>query len=648
MRHVFFALGLCTLLALHATHASQMQKPARNAAARPDLLLQISHNASVRSIAISSDRRLLVSGSEDNTVRVWNVETGVLIRSLTGFPLGVLAVALSPTSQWIAAAGQSGVVRIFETSTGATVRTLSGHSELVTSVKFSADNRLLVSTSWDHTVKVWDVRTWAPLRTWKTSDYLDDADFSPDSRTVAAGGWDGAVRVWDVATGAEQHILRSEATHVGKVAFSPDGARLATLDFTAPGNRGLLRSPRVRVWRLNPPAEVKHFDVRDGAGFSFSPDGQRISAFSGITNGGYSGIPFAADLRLQSWLIDSGREESTVAVPVIAGPGPHRPSESSFSPDGSLLAVGTSRGELTLWDTRARQVLSRLPRDPNPIVSPFAVTFSRDRRLIGIGLENGAVNLWDVAAGEVIRSFAGHEGRVRALAFGPRDEWIVTSGDDGFVRMWDVSSGALIRENKTEGYFSALSNDGSWFVSASDYGDTLKVWDARTGTLRRTLRPVPNGSRALAISPDDSRVCATSGKMIRCWNAATGVSLLEFEGASSVAYGLTFSPDGRQLAGGIARVLKVWDAFTGAELLRMPSAAGSVDVVTFLDPNHIISGGANTAKLWSLTKGTLVRTFAGHTSGINALALEAVDDCSSRAPTTARRASGRSRLDASS
>jgi WD40 repeat protein len=109
-------------------------------------------------IAFSPDGLQLATGSEENTVKVYDVQSGRALQTLRGHTADVHTVAFSPgDGRRIASAGEDSTVKIWDARTGRLVRSFRGHAALVSSVAFSPDGRTLYSGSRDHTVKSWDL-----------------------------------------------------------------------------------------------------------------------------------------------------------------------------------------------------------------------------------------------------------------------------------------------------------------------------------------------------------------------------------------------------------------------------------------------------------------------------------------------------------
>jgi WD40 repeat protein len=119
------------------------------------VLTLMGHAHIVRSLVMSADAKILVSGSRDQTIKVWNLETGELIRTLKGHRDEVCAIALSPDEQIIASGSADKTIKLWHLRTGELLATFTGHTHTVTAVAFTASGEMLVSGSLDKTIKIW-------------------------------------------------------------------------------------------------------------------------------------------------------------------------------------------------------------------------------------------------------------------------------------------------------------------------------------------------------------------------------------------------------------------------------------------------------------------------------------------------------------
>jgi len=330
---------------------------------KPTVTKLSGHTRDVNSVSWSPSGTQIVSGSNDDTLRIWDVASGTELKTLSGHEDTIYSVSWSPDGTQIASSS-GGVmgngdnsVRIWDAASGVEISRLSGSVWEVSSVDWSPDGRYVVSGSINmngknSTVRVWDVTNgaeWSHL-----PDYVFSAwsvSWSPDGRHVAIGsggllgGGETVVLVWDV-------VDRQEVTHLFKnreldtpirfrstpiyssdsVEWSPDGTQLA-----ASTNR------TVRIWDFASEKQVKNLSGHENRveGVSWSPDGSQIAA--GFGN--YSSDRDATlDGAVYIWDVASGERVDRLWVSNTGV------ESVSWSPDGSQIVFGVDDGTVRIWD----------------------------------------------------------------------------------------------------------------------------------------------------------------------------------------------------------------------------------------------------------------------------------------------------------
>jgi len=277
------------------------------------------HTGWIGRIAWSPDGRMLASPSEDNSIRLWDAETGECLRKLEGHTRGVVSVAFDSTGGMLASGGEDKAVKLWEVARGRLLRTLEGHKGGVKSVAFAPAGRQVASGSFDNTVKLWVAASGRLLRTLRGhQNEVRSVAFDSAGRQMASGS--AKVKLWEVASGRLLRTLEGHQRGITSVAFDPTGRQVASgsLDNT------------IKVWeattgRLFRTLEghteyVKHI--------GFSPDGRCLASK-------------AKDGSTRLWRTESGDCLATFPEPASL----YWPPGLAFHPHRPLLAtVGSDPG----------------------------------------------------------------------------------------------------------------------------------------------------------------------------------------------------------------------------------------------------------------------------------------------------------------
>jgi WD40 repeat protein len=548
------------------------------------------HTRAVSSVAFSPDGTRIVTGSIDQTAKVWDARTGTPQLELKGHTHWLMSVAFSPDGTRIVTGGFDQTAKVWDARTGTPQLELKGHTGSVQGVAFSPDGTRLVTGSRDQTAKVWDARTGKPQLELKGhTGWVNGVAFSPDGTRLVTGSNDQTAKVWDARTGTPLLELKGHTSAVIKVAFSPDGTRLVTGSYD--------RTAKVWDARIGTPQLELKGHTGDVASVAFSPDGTRI-------------LTGSWDQTARVWDARTGTPQlelkgHTDAVNSVA-----------FSPDGTRIVTGSYDHTAKVWDARIGTPQLELKGHTGEV---SRVAFSPDGTRLVTGSYDQTARVWDARTGTLQLELKGHTSAVSSVAFSPDGTRILTGSHDGTAKVWDARTGTPQLELKghtNQVWSVAFSPDGTRIVTGS-LDQTAKVWDAQTGKPQLELKGYTAGVRSVAFSPDGTRIATGSNDpTARVWDARTGTPQLELKGHTNQVWSVAFSPDGtRILTGSLDQTAKVWDARTGTPQLELKGHTSAVMSVAFSpDGTRIVTGsGDQTAKVWDARTGTPQLELKGHT-----------------------------------
>jgi len=303
----------------------------------------VGHTAYAAAVAFSADGKVLASGSEDRTIKLWDWQSGGLLRTLTGHPYSVNSVAFSPDGTGLACgSGQSfelGEVRLWNCQAGEVERVLVERCNRVDLVLFSPDGKKIGVVTGSGSGPREPIAPEARLlhaKTGKVLWTLTDVNwiaFSPDGKTVAGGRPDSAIGLYGARTGKLQRRLPAGSGNILSVAFSADGEMLAS---------GSLESEKVRSY-----GAVKIWDMRLGAVQQKLNAHREEATFVTFSPAGGVLASGGLDDTVKLWNVRTGELMRTlkIAVPKWSGV-----LQCAFSPDGKMLASGSQDGKVRLWD----------------------------------------------------------------------------------------------------------------------------------------------------------------------------------------------------------------------------------------------------------------------------------------------------------
>ncbi len=376
------------------------------------------HSNHIRTVAYSADGSRIISGSDDETIRVWDSHTGDCLKVLPGHQGAVWSVATAQRHHLVSGS-MNQRVKLWNLKTGECLLTLQGYSDAIWAIALAPHNpRLIASGSTDHSVKLWNLTSGECQRSLPGhTNWVVAVAFHPNGTSLASGSLDQTIRLWDASTGTLERVLRGHTNWILSVQFSPDGRTLASSGF----------DQTVRLWDAATGECLRVMRGHAGRiwGVAYHPTLARLAS---------SG----EDQTVRLWDTVTGD-----CVQVLSGHA-GRVWAVAFSPDGRSLASSGEDQTIRLWDLETGECRSVLSGHRDRVQ---CLAFSPDETQLFSGSKDATLKVWDVNNGQCVRTLTGHSNGVWSIACasapdGPQEPpLLVSSSEDETIRLWDPTTG---------------------------------------------------------------------------------------------------------------------------------------------------------------------------------------------------------------
>ncbi|MEJ6644201.1 MAG: WD40 repeat domain-containing protein [Akkermansiaceae bacterium] len=499
------------------------------------------HAGSLSEIVCLSDGKHVLSSSRDRCVRLWEIETGKLVRIFTKEGSGDMwGIRMLPGETEFLAAGGSGEIIRYNLATGEVVKTYQ-HSDTAYRIAIHPDGKRFVGTDGKNTAILWDLETGEKIHTY--SEHTGDVYtviIVEGGKTLITGSSDESFKKWDLETGkmieTHQGEKKSKFGDIFTLSASPDGSKFAMVS----------DDNRVRVYDSKTIAEIWKVKLPDvGQVVDWSPDGKLLATASDdkniyifnsgdgkierkipVARYGHTPITFTTngtkiisggDKLLHVHDVKTGER----IVPTLGLPVNLDGFEYAVVGNGGKLIMTGGGEELHVWNTDEPDQ-SRKFNEPRDI---SVMVLSHDGQFLALGGEGGDITVRNTTDFGIVKSLSTGK-RVNGLVFTPDGTGLVSAGDDNRATHWHLDSGKKVRVfTGSTGNLSdlAMSEDGEVIVTAGD-DQTVRIWSMASGGEEAFFNlgendpygvAYLNGGRSLIVSISESQVFGRLLPMLR-------------------------------------------------------------------------------------------------------------------------------------
>ena len=547
---------------------------------------RLEHTGRSAATAMSLDARWIATGSDDKTVKLWEVKKldapqGPVFKKLEGHVAEVTSIAFSQDNLWLATGDAKGHVKLWSLESGKIVASLEGHTRKISAIVFLPDGSRVLTASLDKTVSQWDVKSGKELPQLSLRH--------PD-----------AVHAMKLIPGKNPRVVTSCSVLKRRAVQNPIGEDVPELV-----------ESQLSVWNVDT-AQVET-NLEPFAGDVFSLDAS--------ADGGSLIAANSTDRTVRKWDLTSGREVQAIQQDGKLGPlvdlklhGGMLWSTAFLPGSDDVLTVGGS--DARLWNTRTDPVSERMSFSAHRAVA--SARFSPDNKLIVTGSWDNSAKIWDARSGRVVRKLAeGHESLVNTAVFSPDGTLVLTASDDATAKLWNVATGEVVNTltgpqeiagklpltHNDRVRSAVFSSDGNYIVTTSS-DKTARLWNGKTYAFLREFKGHEFAVLCAEFSSDGKLVFTGSedrDNQAWIWDVATAKVLHKLNGHTSSVTSVSFSRDGtRVLTGSQDQSAKLWDTEKGKEILTLSRHTEDVTSVAFSpDGNQVLTGSRDgTAVIW--------------------------------------------------
>ena len=557
------------------------------------------HDASLTSVIYHPTEPVMVTGAEDGSLGIWNMETHRIVHMISGQNQEVWDMDFHPEGEQFAVALADGSVAFYAIDGTEVDNIQNAHDATITSLNYSPTGEHFVTTGYDYNARLWDTDTLESQLLVSDDaetthiDWIVDSVFSPTGEQVALVTWDNVIQIWDVLSGTPAfdpiNLPVSSASFSLSITWSPDGGIIQT------GNvLGTIRFIDASSGELIDFSLSRHLDhVRE---IVYSPDGSFFATVS------HDGATILWDsLSGQPITVEPLRVHSNHVNAVV------------FSPDGSQMITVGDDGRSVLFDMNQPDQLGKLiltheseiyavitlengdilsagldgnvyltdgeTGESSVLIAPTigritAASLSSDDTVLAIATDSGVLQLWDINTQEPLsEAFTAHSATIFAVEISPDNTQLASAGDDLQIAIWnidDLQNGVVDNFTSLQGHDDGIF-DVSWhptnpIIASGSRDNTIRLWDVDTLDTLVTLQAHSDDVEALLFDPTgETLVSGARDNNIILWDVNAALS---GEDATHELLGshqdwvlsLAFSPAGDFLvSGGRDRAIKMWD-----------------------------------------------------------------------------------------
>jgi len=540
------------------------------------------HTVTVSALGITPNGNLLVSGSYDKTLRVWDLERGQSIQEMSGHTEGIGKVLITPDGERVISLAFDGSIRVWDITTGSCQHDVTGQKLRVNTMAISPDGKLLLTGDNDELLRIWDLVSGACIRSFSGHKHdIKSIVVTPDNSFAISAEQEQYEDVYELHLWGLDGIGKVKA----KWALSLPKSFTEVKGAASESNRELDRAEAAFKAGNYKEAGKSLRKMQKIAGYERDPRWLSLWRKTGSQGGKAVSVLFEREI----WQL-KGHSEPIWTV--------------ACSSDGRLAASAGYEGVVQVWDLETGQSIHRLEGHDHPV---GGLAFTPDNQQLFSSGNDHRLRLWDVQSGDEQRVFEGHKSILYGIDISPNGKWALSGGADRDIFLWDIASGNHIKSligHSGWVYDVVFTPDGKYALSGGDDAD-LYIWNLASGRCEAELHGHYQRINCVAVSSDGCQaITAGDDEKLLYWDLEKKTLIRELTGHQGVVRTTAITPDGDfAFSSGEDHTLRVWDLCKGKCIRTIDAHQNIVTSMALSgDGCHLVTGSADTiVKLWEFT-----------------------------------------------
>ncbi|MFC2130606.1 caspase family protein [Bacteroidota bacterium] len=422
---------------------------------KPKLIFQDGHLSGITAVKISPNEKIFATGSKDQTIKLWDLETGLLLHTLVGHKADITDISFSNSGDSLATSSPDKTIRIWDTKTGGVIKVISNSQSSFTSVDFHPYNRMLLSSSL-YEISIWDLtKDNSKADYWNQSDPINNVKYLPDGNHFAYGGDDKILyyRKISLAKKKDSEKLIGHKDKITCISFNNTGSIIASRS----------KDNEIIIWDIS-----KQQIINKLKGYSnkicLSKDSRDILATTDSTNK----IIIISRINGRTIRSLNGHESYVNCIDINAS--------------GNRLVSGSIDGTIIIWDLEHGRLLNKI--EPRKYLLAGLIFDDKNHRLITS--INNKLFFWDIKSGKEPQVLTTSIRDIQSFDINKDKTWLITGGiNPGGCNseLINLHNNSLIQQATTAGYTSLTKFNTRNDIIACVSEDSLLIRSVPVGNI---------------------------------------------------------------------------------------------------------------------------------------------------------------------